>query len=222
MSDDELKVLRHECAEQTALADAGEASAVFLHELGNMLNNILLQAKLMQQEAPANLQPRLAQTCKHIMHSAQNMKHLAQFRQSRRATPYPVDLNAVIIDAVTGSNVRLDLEAELPPIKGSVADVKRLVKLLIHNARQADADTHLVAISTALQDGELTLRVQSDNLRVDEQVLPQLFEPFRQLGGKPDSLELAICRELVRRMRGQLSVEQNNHAVGYVAKWTVT
>src|SRR3954451_20260029 len=82
-------------AEEMAVADAGEAASVFLHELGNVLNNLLLNARLMQRQLPEEFRDRVGESCKLISGVAVQMQHLANFRQTRRTTPYPVDLSAV-------------------------------------------------------------------------------------------------------------------------------
>jgi len=211
-----------ELMEQTALADAGEANAVFLHELGNTLNNVLLQAKLMQQSASPELQPRLADTCKHILNAAQHMKHLAQFRQSRRTKPYAVDLNGVVECVARSAQVRLELAEGLPPLKSTVSDLKRVVSLLVKNATSTGAPTEPVGVATSGKGDQVCLLVQSNGMQVDAEALPQLFDPFHAPGRLPDSLELSICRELMRRMRGQLTADLQPAGLAYTASWTAT
>src|SRR4051794_33393240 len=75
-------------AEETGLADAGEATGVFLHELGNVLNNLLLIARLMQRQLPEEFRSRLGESCRLISEVAGQMQQLAKFRQTRRSPPY--------------------------------------------------------------------------------------------------------------------------------------
>lgn len=205
--------LQRELAEQAALADAGEAAGVFLHELGNVLNNILLQARLMQQDAPPELQPRLADTCKNISQTAQHMKYLAQFRQARRIRPYAVDLN----ETLRGAAAALDLAADLPPILSTLADLKRLLDLLLRNAATGDQKPNL---TTGSEGDQVNLRVRCAGIQVSDDDMPSLFEPFKRIGSVPNGLELAICRELVRRARGQMAAERDEQGrLCYLISW---
>jgi signal transduction histidine kinase len=209
--------LQGELAEQIALADAGEAAAVFLHELGNVLNNILLQARLMQHEAPPALQQRLAETCKHISQTALHMKYLAQFRQGRRIRPYPLDVNDVVRSLVP-AHAQADLTSDATSIMCTVADLKRTILLLLRNAGADKSQT--ISVATRREGDQVSLRIDCAGLTATDDELAHLFDPFRGSGLKPDGLELAICKELVRRARGQIIADRNDRGnLVYIATW---
>src|SRR5438105_4901778 len=92
--------------EEMALADGGEAASVFLHELGNVLNNLLLNARLMQRQLPEEFRDRVGESCKLIGGVAVQMQHLAKFRQTRRSPPYSVDLSAAARAVADELNVK--------------------------------------------------------------------------------------------------------------------
>src|SRR5688572_14253618 len=117
-------------AEEIALADAGEATGVFLHELGNVLNNLYLSAKLMLRQLPEEYRPRLEDSCKAINAIAGQLRQLNDFRQGRRTLPYLVDLNALVQQVVAehkSADIETDLDGSLTPLPGITADLKRIV-----------------------------------------------------------------------------------------------
>jgi signal transduction histidine kinase len=112
--------------------------------------------------------------------------------------------------------LNLDLVADPPPVSGSSADVKRLCTFLLMNAAAAAGSVAgSVRIHTAFTDSHLLLRVEDTGPPISPDLLHQVFEPAT--AGRPDtnSLELAACETLVRRLHGRIRCE--NRLEGGVA-----
>lgn len=211
-----------ELAEQTALADAGEATGVFLHELGNLLNNLLLSARLLQRQLPEEFQPRLVETCQLITETAGQMQQLAKYRQLQRIEPYPVDLNALATEVATGaSNVQLECADSLPKLPATRAEIKRIVRLLIANAHRAHDD--MVRMHTWSNADHLGFTIEYGGpIRTAEQ-MQHYFEPFSNVRGSENNLELAMAKNVVRRLGGQLQAEAlPEGGVRLIASWPRT
>jgi signal transduction histidine kinase len=110
----------------------------------------------------------------------------------------------------------LALAANLPLVLGSPADVKRLCTFLLTNATAAAGSVGgSVSLQTRYTDSRVFLRVEDAGPPISPELLHQVFEPAS--AGRPDTntLELAACETLVRRLQGRIRCE--NRPEGGVA-----
>jgi signal transduction histidine kinase len=201
-----------ELAEQTALADAGEAAGVFLHELGNVLNNLLLSNRLMQRQLPEEFRTRLADSCRLITEVAGQMQQVAKFRQTRRQEVYSLDLNKLVKEVVDDLGVKpakltLELAETPPPITATAADSKRVLRFLIQNALAVTDKKKPVLLRTATETDQVVMVLEDSGGPLSEEQMRHFFSPFQNLRPGQNNLELAICKNLMRRMGGQLETE---------------
>jgi len=104
--------------------------------------------------------------------------------------------------------LKVVLVANLPRVLGSAADLKRLCVFLLTNAAVAAGSIGgSVAIRTESSNGNVLLRVEDDGPSVPSELLPHFFEPSTVGRGGTNSLELAACETLVRRLQGKIRVE---------------
>lgn len=211
-------------AEETILADAGEAAGVFLHELGNVLNNLLLSARLMQRQVPEEAQERLAESCRLITQVAGQMQQLAKFRQGRRVLPYPVDLNVVVravLKEVGGKSSRVELDLVDAPalVAVTAADLGRVVRFLLQNALAVTGEKKPVVLRTTSGPEQIRLVIEDGGPPLEDAQMRLLFEPFANLRPEQNHLELAVCKNLVRRMNGQLAADALTDGVRFTASW---
>jgi signal transduction histidine kinase len=112
--------------------------------------------------------------------------------------------------------LKLVLAPNLPTVLGSAADLKRLCTFLLTNAAVAAGPFGgSVTIRTESSDSSVYLRVEDEGPAVPPELLPQLFEPSTGVRAGTNSLELAACQTLVRRLQGKIRCE--NRAEGGVA-----
>jgi signal transduction histidine kinase len=104
--------------------------------------------------------------------------------------------------------LKVVLAANLPRVLGSATDLKRLCGFLLTNAAVA-AGTFggSVTLRTESSDGNVVLRVEDDGPSVPTELLPQFFQPSPVGRGDTNSLELAACERLVRRLQGKIRAE---------------
>jgi signal transduction histidine kinase len=212
-------------SEETNLADAGEAAGVFLHELGNVLNNLLLSARLLQRQLPDEFHEQTTESCRLISEVAGQMQQLAKFRQGRRTIPYPVDLHALVRDVIAdcgqASRVMTDLASDPAQVLATTADVRRLLRLLVQNALAVSAPDQAVSVRTLAGPKELQLVVEDNGPTLDAEQLRMMFEPFQYLRSGQSPLDLAICKNLVRRGNGQLeaNLRPGGQGLRITASW---
>jgi signal transduction histidine kinase len=211
--------------ELTGAADVSEAFGVFVHELGNVLNNIVLDVRLLERQVPDEARGRLAEVARLAGSVPGLLGQLTHFRQARRPAARPVDLNRVAADVVerlgrSGAAVRLELAADLPPVTGTPAVLGRLVRLLVGNALAVTPPAAgPVCVRTERAGEQVRLCVEDGGPPVPDEALHLLFEPFVTAREGQSGLELAVCKAAVRRLLGSLdAVNRPGGGLTFVAE----
>jgi signal transduction histidine kinase len=105
--------------------------------------------------------------------------------------------------------LELLLAPNLPPALGSATDLKRLCIFLLTNAAAATAAVGgSVTVRTELGDNLVLLRVEDTGPSVSPELLLKLLEPAGAGRAGTNSLELAACETLVRRLHGKIRCEE--------------
>jgi signal transduction histidine kinase len=108
-------------------------------------------------------------------------------------------------------NLQLRLEEGIPPLKADPKALGRILRELLHNAIKYTAPEGSIRLQVTLE-GEGILFVCSNSSEIPEAELPRIFEKFYRIpkadrwehGGT--GLGLALVKQLVERMGGQISV----------------
>jgi signal transduction histidine kinase len=221
---EQQEAAEEELQEQTAAADVAEAFGVFLHELGNVLNNVILDLRLLEREIPEAARGRLASVGQLLASvPSQLVAPLMRYRHGRRAAARPVDLNRLagrIAERARrdGAAVHTDLAPDLPPVAATPGGLGRVLRLLLSNALAVTpAARGPVALRTRREGEGVRLCVEDGGPPVSPEALPQLFEPFLAVRAGQNGLELAVCRSLVRRLQGNLSAVNRPEGVSFLA-----
>ena len=111
--------------------------------------------------------------------------------------------------------LHLALAPTLPRILGSATDLRRLCIFLLTNAAAAAGQVAgSITIRTESADNNVLLRVEDMGPSLPAELLPQCFEPATAGREGTNSLELAACETIVRRLQGKIRCE--NRAEGGV------
>jgi signal transduction histidine kinase len=108
-------------------------------------------------------------------------------------------------------NLQLRLEEGIPPLKADPKALGRILRELLHNAVKYTAPEGSIRLQVT-PEGEGILFVCSNSSEIPEAELPRIFEKFYRIpkadrwehGGT--GLGLALVKQLVERMGGQISV----------------
>jgi signal transduction histidine kinase len=219
----DLALLLGQRPAETTAAARSEASSELLgnfvdlaymvtHEFNNLLNNMLLQVAVLQHSGAAGSARGQLEMIQQVGARAAGM--IREFQQfSRKLDPphEPVDLQAAVREAVVemaaGGPVELDLADDLPPVLGSLADLKRLAGLLVENARAASEAGARTVVRTQRTGGQVLLTVEDTGPRVSDEALQHLFEPFSTARAHGDGWRLAVCKAIARRLQGNVRAE---------------
>ncbi len=208
---------------QEAIRVREDVVAIVSHDLRNPLNAISLSATLLEREA---LNERTSRTAHRIASAAGRatgmIRDLLDFTQARVGGgipihPQPLDFHEHVRRVV--EEVRLAWPGRRIGFQTSgegrgEADAGRLAQVvtnLVGNALQHSPPGTPVRVSTRGVDTRLVLEVHNEGPAIPAELLPTLFEPYRQ-GAEPGAgrgslgLGLYITRQIVLGHGGTLDV----------------
>lgn len=211
--------------------DAARYRAEFLakmsHEIRNPLNGILGIAEMLHKKSSAEetekLQQALVKTSQHLLHIVNQVLDLSR-AENHFTDPKifrPTDLvEDVVVTFRTeaerkGTAVSAQIEADVPEyVTGFPNYLRQVLSNLVHNAiKFSPAGNVVVHVSYPRSEFvHPTLRFDViDNGRgISPEVIQGLFRPYAQASAEEQALGtglgLAVCLELCKKMRGQISV----------------
>jgi signal transduction histidine kinase len=141
------------------------------------------------------------------------------FGTTERA-PGPVNMNDLVLGALRALDgelknhnivTRTHLKPELPPILGHSGQLQQVIVNLIQNAIDAmdsvDSDRRVLQVSTEHNGGDaLSVMIEDTGPGIDPKKSDDIFGAFFTTKPHGMGLGLAICRMIVERHEGELSV----------------
>jgi signal transduction histidine kinase len=108
-----------------------------------------------------------------------------------------------------GAAVTLTVAPDLPRVHATGGELNQVWLNLIDNALDAIADSGRVDISARRELDQVVVRVIDDGPGIPPDILPHIFDPFftTKPPGQGTGLGLEVTRRLLRRFRGEVSVE---------------
>lgn len=212
----------------------GEVARRLAHEIKNPLTPIQLSAERLQlrlkpllDEDSADLLQRMSNT---IIHQVDTMKTMVNAFSEYSRTPdlklNNLEINKLIIEVVelykiNKMNAKIILDLHGSPILQADSDrIRQLLVNLIQNALESMQLNHedqesILTLSTQVDETnkQLILVVSDTGLGIDEELLDQLFEPYKTTKVKGSGLGLAIVKRIVEEHDGNV-VARNNVDVG--------
>ena len=213
----ELESSQPDLAGQAWLADRGELAGPLAHEFNNVLNSIVLHLAILEPAMPAKLRPDLVEIRKQTASVAALVHQFQEYRNQqcskRRLTDINPVLEALVAELEQGATslphpgptrVISKLAADLPPVYGNRAELQRLGMFLLTNAQAASPEQGRVKVRTERDGQFVLLHIEDEGAQIDPDLLPALFETSGSHRKGTNSLELAACRSIVRRLRGEI------------------
>jgi C4-dicarboxylate-specific signal transduction histidine kinase len=209
------------------LTAMGEMAATVAHQINNPLTTIKLDAELMllkEDQESARYEP-LSAIVRAADRSAEVVKRLlATARPGNPNAPAePVDVAAIVEDVVAlvktyveRSRVTLDVrlpEEPLPSVwaaPGELDDVWLNLLLNAHDALSGRPDPVIgISVEHLAGDKYVNVEVWDNGPGIPERILNDIFRPFftTKPEGEGTGLGLHICRQVIERVGGTISVE---------------
>jgi C4-dicarboxylate-specific signal transduction histidine kinase len=186
------------------------------------LTAIIAETQILLQSIPSD-QP-IYESLKAIetagWRSQEVVQKLMSFSQPRVETRESIDLNQSIQQALalvkgrfTGDDVglELDLADHMAAISGNVHQMEDLwVNLFIWLLPAAETNSHKdIRILSRQEEQRLLVEVSCKPLYLPAEELQNIFEPqlLPPSSSRVHGMELSICREIVRQLSGEITVE---------------
>ncbi len=142
-------------------------------------------------------------------------------RLGRDAQPFaPTDLTQAVAEAVSNLELRVQraqahIEADpLPTLEADPLQMTRLFQNLIGNAikfQPPGGRPYVRIYPRRLEDGQTAIVVEDNGIGVPPEAAERIFQPFQRAVGRSEyegsGMGLAICRKIVERHGGQISVQ---------------
>jgi two-component system sensor kinase FixL len=227
MRDKELEIdeQREELLHVTRVGKLAEFVSSLAHEISQPLTAILSYAQAAQRML-ADREPELQKILAYIISDNHRASEVIQRLRLllKKGTPEmkPIDINALINETValiaTDATVRndvlkLELESDLPPVRGDVIQLQQVLLNLISNsfdAMENSLDPRDILIRTSRKNtGTIMVAVKDSGCGIPAKNIPKLFTHF--FTSKPDGLGmgLSISRSIIEAHGGVLDVENN-------------
>ena len=222
--------LLKELAQKERLASLGQASAEFVHDLGNPLTIVwgyvqLLAKKLEQQEkgTATSENPTSAKELNIIEQNVRLCRELLTMWQSYgsvEAAPHkPISVSAIVREVVKGvgsiaNSNGVELTAEISDdactLLGDAVQVTRAIQNVIVNAVQASAEKKgSVSVTCERKDFYVDVRVQDTGSGMTAAQIPKIFEPYftTKQNKSGTGLGLYITKKVVEDHNGSIKVD---------------
>jgi signal transduction histidine kinase len=221
--------LLKELAQKERLASLGQASAEFVHDLGNPLTIVwgyvqLLAKKLEQSEKEnGSANPTSAKELNIIEQNVRLCRELLTMWQSYgsvEASPHkPISVTQIVREVAkgvgpmavqSGVELRCDICDDPCTLLGDSVQIMRAIQNVIINALQASAEKKgAVSVSCARKDFYVDVRVEDTGYGISPAQLAKIFDPYftTKQGKSGTGLGLYITKKVIEDHNGSIKVD---------------
>ncbi|OYW19325.1 MAG: hypothetical protein B7Z55_09075 [Planctomycetales bacterium 12-60-4] len=166
---------------------------------------------------------RIQRACGRMRQVLDDLRDFTKQRQPLEHVA-EVSLADVVDDAleqlagVQPQRIEIVIASDLPRVGGDRVRLMRVVQNVLENAFRSvsEQDYPRVEISALADDRQITLTIRDNGGGVDPSSIPRMFQPYRQLGGKPGDcgLGLSTAQRIMRAHGGELTLESAGIGTG--------
>ncbi|PZR74453.1 MAG: hypothetical protein DLM73_07790 [Chthoniobacterales bacterium] len=218
-----------ELAQKERLASLGQASAEFVHDLGNPLTIVwgyvqLLAKKLEQSEkengAANTTSAKELNIIEQNVRLCRELLTMWQSYGSEEAAPHkPISISAIVQEVVkgvgpmavqNGVELKCDICEDPCTLMGSSVQITRAIQNVIINALQASAEKKgSVTISCMRKDFYVDVRVEDSGYGIAPAQMAKIFDPYftTKQGKSGTGLGLYITKKVVEDHNGSIKVD---------------
>lgn len=217
----ELQNRQDQLTQSVKMAAVGTLTSGIAHELNNPLNNIGLNTEALidnfDDYSDEDKLRMLRQVYTQVERASSTVRNLLDF--TRRETPAftPVSLPEMIEHTVVlagnelklgAVDVKLDLDRDLPPIKGNPRNLQQVFLNLFLNAIQAMPDGGLISVKSTREDGFVRTDISDTGNGIPKEYLDRVFDPFftTKENGEGTGLGLSVSHGIVEKHGGRITV----------------
>jgi PAS domain S-box-containing protein len=226
--EEELRTLQHMARQRHRLADIGVITAKVVHDVGNPLAALSMQAQLLLRRArrgdfePTELVEQPVQQMLSTLHRLENLvREFTTFAREQQLVLRECQLPNFLYDlidtwrgvtATQGVDLTLDLDRPLPAINGDEEQLRRVFDNLIMNALDAigkGPGQICIRAATAAGGETASVRVSIGDSGCG---IPETLDPFRLFEttkSEGTGLGLAIAKQIVDAHGGTIGYTVN-------------
>ncbi|MDQ3198730.1 MAG: hybrid sensor histidine kinase/response regulator [Verrucomicrobiota bacterium] len=221
--------LLQELAQKERLASLGQASAEFVHDIGNPLTIVwgyvqLLAKKL--EESERSEDPNAVNSNKELEIIEQNVRlcrDLLNMWQSygsvEAAPPQEISVSEIVREVVasvgamaeeTGVELKCDVTHDGCSLKGDAIQITRAIQNVIINAIQASTESKATVEVTCLRkDFYVDVRIADTGCGINPEQIAKIFDPYftTKQGKSGTGLGLYITKKVIEDHSGSIKVE---------------
>jgi signal transduction histidine kinase len=228
----ELTTAQEQLVRSARLAAVGRLSAGIAHEIGNPLAAIrglldLMQMGDLDRDEEKEFVGRIQRETERIHHTIRDLLDFARNEPTQTGrVESSADLSEVVSDTIKlierqtrfrEIDLALDLDEQLPRVRGDHERLRQLLLNLLFNAADALGGKGRIDVRASNGDGMVRLTVVDDGPGIDDEIIGQVFDPFvtTKAPGQGTGLGLAVCHTIVEQLGG--SIEAENRPQGGAA-----
>jgi len=217
-------VLRQEQLLQSGrMAAVGTLTSGIAHELNNPLNNIGITTEALiggYADYSNNEKLRmLGQIYTQVERASATVRNLLDFTRAEKTVFTSVSITEVVDSTARlvgnelklgGIELNLDLDDELPQIRGNPRNLQQVFLNLFLNGIQAMPDGGDLGVSaTTDEDGFVRIDVTDNGVGIAAEDLEKIFEPFftTKEPGKGTGLGLSVAYGIIEKHHGRITVQ---------------
>jgi len=227
--------LLKELAQKERLASLGQASAEFVHDLGNPLTivwgYVQLLAKKLEQSEKENGAAKSPTSAKELQIIEQNVRlcrellTMWQSYGSVEAAPHkPISVSAIVREVVkgvgpmavqNGVELNCDICDDACTLLGDSVQMTRAIQNVIINALQASAEKKgAVTVSCLRKDFYVDVRIEDTGYGIAPAQMAKIFDPYftTKQGKSGTGLGLYITKKVVEDHNGSIKVDSTPQA----------
>jgi signal transduction histidine kinase len=215
----------HRRLQQTEkVASLGEMMLGVAHEIKNPLSIIIGRLDCLALEIDSLTREELTEDIDVVHQQAARVKGIID-QLLKMAKPSPPRLQSIHISSIvhdvmpvirrTLEHNQIDLDyistSNLPEIKADSLEVQQVLLNLVLNARDAMPEGGLLKLETGTDDAKkfVLLKVMDTGVGISPENLDRVFSPFYSTKISGTGLGLAVCRRIMKRQGGKISIESD-------------
>jgi two-component system NtrC family sensor kinase len=218
----ELKGRQDQLIQSGKMVAVGTLTAGIAHELNNPINNIGLNVETLLEDfddySDTEKKRMLEQIYTQVERAGATVRDLLDF--TRKGTPaFSAVSVAEIIEStlklitnelnISGIDLQLELEDELPYISGSPRNLQQVFLNLFLNSIQAMPDGGVLAVRAEREDEFIRIDVADDGTGIAPENIDKLFDPFftTKEVGEGTGLGLSVCYGIIEGHKGSINID---------------
>jgi PAS domain S-box-containing protein len=230
----EARRTQEEMHNRQKLESLGVLARGIAHDFNNLLGGILAQAELLESESelPRRFPCEEIQSIKtSVIRGSEMVRELMVYSGRDKPDFEPVDVSRLVeemmellkISISKHATLKLDLDVNLPAVRGHAPQIRQMVMNLVINASEAIGDidgvisvgtSHIIAGQTPGSNSATTLaevdyvrlEVSDTGIGMTEEVKAKVFDPFFTTKFAGRGLGLAVVQGVVRAHAGAIDV----------------